>query len=62
MKVAIFLKQPQGYKAFVLDQFPPETGFSFSSKLMQKASQATLLALQVSISEWPYYTKKSLGK
>src|SRR5579872_5590292 len=42
MKIGQFLKQPQGYKAFVPYPFPPLGGFDFSKKLIQKASQATL--------------------
>lgn len=42
MKIGTYIKQPQGNKAFVPDHFPPAAGLSFSSKLMQKASQATL--------------------
>lgn len=42
MKLGQFIQQPQGYKAFVPETFPPKEGFEFSSKLIQKASQATL--------------------
>jgi Fic family protein len=42
MKIGNFIKQPQGYKAFIPLPFPPEQGFTFSKALIQKASQATL--------------------
>ncbi len=35
--------QPEGYKAFILNPFPPSEGFIFSSKIVQKASTATLV-------------------
>lgn len=43
MKIGQFITQPEGYKAFILDSFPPKEGYAFSTKLIQKASQATLL-------------------
>lgn len=43
MKIGNVQNQPQGYKAFVLSSFPPSEGFVFSSKIIQKASTATLL-------------------
>lgn len=42
MKLGHFLKQPQGYKAFIPEPFPPQNGFDFSKKLIQKVSCATL--------------------
>lgn len=42
MKIGHFLKQPQGYKAFIPEPFPPHEGFNFSKRLIQKASHATL--------------------
>lgn len=42
MKIGHFLKQPQGYNAFIPERFPPKEGFDFSKKLIQKASRATL--------------------
>lgn len=42
MNIGIFQKQPEGYKAFVLNTFPPKEGFIFSNKILQKASEATL--------------------
>ncbi|HEX4045494.1 MAG TPA: Fic family protein [Gammaproteobacteria bacterium] len=42
MKIGHFLKQPQGYKAFIPEPFPPHAGFDFPKKLIQKASHATL--------------------
>ncbi len=42
MKIGRFVKQPQGYEAFIPAVFPPEEGFDFSKKLIQKASNATL--------------------
>jgi len=43
MKIGNMQNQPQGYKAFVPAPFPPSEGFIFSSKIIQKASSATLL-------------------
>lgn len=43
MKVGYLIQQSGGYKAFVPERFPPVEGFHFSTKLIQKASQATLL-------------------
>lgn len=40
MKLGHIQKQPQGYSAFIPAPFPPEDGFSFSNKLIQKASDA----------------------
>jgi len=42
MKIGQTIKQPQGHKSFVPDAFPPQEGFDFSRKLIQKASWATL--------------------
>lgn len=42
MKIGQFLKQSQGYKAFIPEKFPPSSGFDFSKRLIQKASNATL--------------------
>src|SRR5476651_1817646 len=42
MKIGNYVKQPQGYAAFIPTPFPPKEGFSFSTKLIQKASQTTL--------------------
>ncbi|RLC33593.1 Fic family protein [Candidatus Shapirobacteria bacterium] len=42
MKLGKYIKQPQGYKAFIPDPFPPKRGFDLSSRLIQKASMATL--------------------
>ncbi len=43
MKIGSMQQQPTGYKAFVLEPFPPKEGFEFSAKIIQKASTATLL-------------------
>lgn len=43
MKIGTVQQQPTGYKAFIPDDFPPKQGFTFSSKIIQKASTATLL-------------------
>lgn len=40
MKLGRMQKQPQGYSAFIPAPFPPKEGFSFSNKLIQKASDA----------------------
>ncbi len=42
MKVGHFVKQSQGYKAFIPLSFPPKGGFIFANSLIQKASEATL--------------------
>jgi len=42
MQIGNLIKQPQGYRAFIPNPFPPKEGFSFSTKLIQRASQATL--------------------
>ncbi|MBE2279026.1 MAG: Fic family protein [Ignavibacteriaceae bacterium] len=41
MKIGRYIKQPQGYKAFVLEKFPPVEGFDFSPGIIQKANSAT---------------------
>ncbi len=43
MRIGQYKKQPSGYKAFILDKFPPKEGFNFSTKIIKKASQANLL-------------------
>jgi len=43
MKIGQIKKQSTGYSAFVPDKFPPKDGFEFSPKIIQKASNATLL-------------------
>lgn len=43
MQLGAFQKQPQGFRAFVPDPFPPKGGFNLSANLIQKASEATLL-------------------
>jgi len=42
MKIGQFVLQPQGYKAFIPEEFPPKDGLYLSTKLIQKASMATL--------------------
>lgn len=42
MNIGNYVKQPQGYKAFIPEPFPPKEGFPFSAQLIQKASKATL--------------------
>lgn len=42
MKIGKYIKQPQGYKAFIPDPFPPKNGFIFSNETIQKANLATL--------------------
>jgi Fic family protein len=42
MKVGRYIKQPQGYKAFILNPFPPEEGFKLSTEIINKANLATL--------------------
>jgi Fic family protein len=41
MKLGHYQKQPQGYSAFIPEPFPPKEGFPLSSRLIQKASEAT---------------------
>ncbi len=43
MNIGHHIKQPQGYEAFIPAPFPPKEETSFSKKIIQKASQATLL-------------------
>lgn len=43
MKIGQIKKQSTGYHAFILNKFPPKEGFVFSAKIIQKASNATLL-------------------
>lgn len=43
MHIGNLIKQSTGYKAFILNPFPPQSGFEFNSKIIQKASKATLL-------------------
>lgn len=38
-----YITQPQGYKAFTPNQFPPLGGFIISSQTIKRASEATLL-------------------
>lgn len=42
IKIGSFIRQPQGYKAFIPETFPPEPLFNFSKKIIQKANEATL--------------------
>ncbi|MCP3660185.1 MAG: Fic family protein [Bacteroidetes bacterium] len=41
IKIGTFKNQPEGFKAFIPDKFPPS--FNFNAKLMNKNNQATLL-------------------
>ncbi len=41
--IGILRKQPQGFKAFIPAQFPPEGGFIFDGTTIKKASEATRL-------------------
>lgn len=43
MNIGSYKQQKKGYKAFVLNPFPPKGDFDFSPRIIQKASQATLL-------------------
>ncbi|MDX2165251.1 MAG: Fic family protein [Gammaproteobacteria bacterium] len=43
MNIGRHIKQPEGYEAFIPAPFPPTEESSFSTKIIQKASQATLL-------------------
>jgi Fic family protein len=43
MQIGRIINQSTGYKAFILDAFPPKSGFEFQPKIIQKASHATLL-------------------
>ncbi len=42
MEIGRYITQPQGYKAFVLNPFPPKEGFQLSPATIQKANLATL--------------------
>ena len=42
MKLGKNIQQPQGFKAFILNPFPPRGGFDLSVKIIQKANIATL--------------------
>lgn len=42
MQVGRYITQPQGYKAFIPEDFPPQKGIFLPQKLIQKASVATL--------------------
>ena len=42
MELGRYITQPQGYKAFILNAFPPPEGFNFPPELIQKANLATL--------------------
>lgn len=42
MKLGNIVKQISGYKAFIPLEFPPSEGFDFTSRIINKASQATL--------------------
>ncbi len=42
MKLGKNIQQPQGFKAFVPNPFPPRDGFDLSAKIIQKANIATL--------------------
>lgn len=42
MKIGTYIKQSQGFKAFIPEPFPPKQGFEFSKKIIQKANKATL--------------------
>ena len=37
------IKQPEGYKAFIPNPFPPKIGFSFDSSIIKKNDHATRL-------------------
>lgn len=43
IEIGKYIKQPQGFKAFVLHSFPPEKGFPFDRALLKKADKATRL-------------------
>jgi len=44
MKIGKLVRQPEGFSAFIPAMFPPKkNGFSFSSKILKKVNQATLL-------------------
>ena len=42
VKLGKYIQQPQGFKAFIPDPFPPKSGFAFSARIMQRAGTATL--------------------
>lgn len=41
MQIGRYVNQPQGYKAFILNPFPPDKGFKLSSEIISKATNAT---------------------
>ena len=43
MNIGKYQQQPEGYKAFIPNIFPPGDGFNLSPKINQKANQATLI-------------------
>jgi Fic family protein len=43
MTIGEFKQQPDGYKAFIPNEFPPRTGFQFSQSLLLKHSKAERL-------------------
>jgi Fic family protein len=43
MKIGKYKQQTQGYDAFIFEDFPPKEGFNFHSKIIRKASQASLM-------------------
>jgi len=42
MELGKYITQTQGYKAFILNSFPPAKGFNLPAELIQKANHATL--------------------
>jgi len=42
MELGRYITQPQGYKAFIPNRFPPKQGFNLSADIIQKANFATL--------------------
>lgn len=43
MKIGKYKQQTQGYDAFIFEDFPSKEGFNFHSKIIKKASQASLM-------------------
>lgn len=43
IKIGTFIKQPQGFNAFIPEPFPPKGGFSFSQNILRKNDEAVRL-------------------
>lgn len=43
LEIGTYKQQPNGFKAFIPNPFPPEKGFDFDSKMLRKNNEATRL-------------------